>query len=321
MVGSSSTDEQRARAREYAESLERDAERYSEERGEILLEAAGQWGLAGDHERALRIYDDLMATAEPEDVQYAAVSRVETLARLGREEEAEAGIERLRDARVLPGPASIMAEYLESRGRLEEALDWFDTACRDLGGDLDLDPGELMGRPELQGRARVRKALGLAPDDLDRRTGTAHAELMELLSGRPRRRRRTVPADERPNVDSFFVRSDVRRAFAEGLVQADDLPSDDVDAYLRRVELGWRAAVEQTGIPTWRVLPVTVDDLLSYAREQGRDPGDQQVRADHLEARIAEGAATVSWPPGRNDPCWCGSGRKYKKCCGTPGTG
>ena len=20
--------------------------------------------------------------------------------------------------------------------------------------------------------------------------------------------------------------------------------------------------------------------------------------------------------PGRNDPCWCGSGKKYKKCCG-----
>ena len=20
--------------------------------------------------------------------------------------------------------------------------------------------------------------------------------------------------------------------------------------------------------------------------------------------------------PGRNDPCWCGSGRKHKKCCG-----
>ena len=22
---------------------------------------------------------------------------------------------------------------------------------------------------------------------------------------------------------------------------------------------------------------------------------------------------------GRNDPCWCGSGKKYKKCCGAPG--
>jgi len=27
----------------------------------------------------------------------------------------------------------------------------------------------------------------------------------------------------------------------------------------------------------------------------------------HLERRPQK--------PGRNDPCWCGSGRKYKKCC------
>ncbi|MEU3308968.1 SEC-C metal-binding domain-containing protein, partial [Nocardiopsis sp. NPDC006832] len=25
-----------------------------------------------------------------------------------------------------------------------------------------------------------------------------------------------------------------------------------------------------------------------------------------------------AWPPERNRPCWCGSGRKYKKCCGSP---
>ncbi|MEV6140612.1 SEC-C metal-binding domain-containing protein [Nocardia sp. NPDC051990] len=25
----------------------------------------------------------------------------------------------------------------------------------------------------------------------------------------------------------------------------------------------------------------------------------------------------MDWPPPRNAPCWCGSGRKYKKCCGT----
>jgi hypothetical protein len=23
-------------------------------------------------------------------------------------------------------------------------------------------------------------------------------------------------------------------------------------------------------------------------------------------------------PPGRNDPCHCGSGKKFKKCCGAP---
>jgi uncharacterized protein YchJ len=32
---------------------------------------------------------------------------------------------------------------------------------------------------------------------------------------------------------------------------------------------------------------------------------------------IDEGGA-ISWPPPRNAPCWCGSGTKYKKCCGGP---
>ncbi|GIH26407.1 hypothetical protein Aph01nite_47170 [Acrocarpospora phusangensis] len=29
-------------------------------------------------------------------------------------------------------------------------------------------------------------------------------------------------------------------------------------------------------------------------------------------------AGDLAWPPGRNEPCWCGGGRKYKKCCGSP---
>lgn len=24
----------------------------------------------------------------------------------------------------------------------------------------------------------------------------------------------------------------------------------------------------------------------------------------------------LTWPPGRNDACWCQSARKYKRCCG-----
>ena len=35
---------------------------------------------------------------------------------------------------------------------------------------------------------------------------------------------------------------------------------------------------------------------------------DAWKKYGHLERRQKE--------PGRNDPCWCGSGRKYKKCCG-----
>ena len=37
----------------------------------------------------------------------------------------------------------------------------------------------------------------------------------------------------------------------------------------------------------------------------GHRPEPVPVRVDEL-----------AWPPGRNDPCWCGSGAKYKRHCG-----
>ncbi len=33
---------------------------------------------------------------------------------------------------------------------------------------------------------------------------------------------------------------------------------------------------------------------------------------------LSDGPIKASDKPGRNDPCVCGSGKKYKKCCGKP---
>lgn len=33
-----------------------------------------------------------------------------------------------------------------------------------------------------------------------------------------------------------------------------------------------------------------------------------------ISALVGTKAATPSVRPGRNDACWCGSGKKYKKC-------
>jgi hypothetical protein len=47
----------------------------------------------------------------------------------------------------------------------------------------------------------------------------------------------------------------------------------------------------------------SVDDLLAYP-----------------DLRTVTSAMTP-WPPTRTDACWCGSGRKYKKCCRPHGLG
>jgi uncharacterized protein YecA (UPF0149 family) len=52
-----------------------------------------------------------------------------------------------------------------------------------------------------------------------------------------------------------------------------------------------------------------------------------EQRQDERQQRVSQGTASgaglergPSAPPtkkpGRNDPCWCGSGKKYKKCHG-----
>jgi uncharacterized protein YchJ len=56
------------------------------------------------------------------------------------------------------------------------------------------------------------------------------------------------------------------------------------------------------------------DDLVATASEE--DVQDQRTRMDYLQDRVHGGAVTIFWPPERNQPCWCDSGRKYKKCCG-----
>lgn len=55
-----------------------------------------------------------------------------------------------------------------------------------------------------------------------------------------------------------------------------------------------------------------LDELAKKARGKEDVEAEKQLvkKAEKVEP-IKAGAA-----PGRNDPCPCGSGRKYKKCCG-----
>ena len=53
--------------------------------------------------------------------------------------------------------------------------------------------------------------------------------------------------------------------------------------------------------------PFGPDRHAAFLREFGARALDRKVRV--LEPRVAP-------KPGRNDPCPCGSGKKFKKCCG-----
>jgi tetratricopeptide (TPR) repeat protein len=67
------------------------------------------------------------------------------------------------------------------------------------------------------------------------------------------------------------------------------------------------------GMPIRAVAPIIVEDYVAWCADHDQDP--EEARAAYAVDRMTEGEV-IAWPPGRNKPCWCGSGRKYKKCCG-----
>jgi hypothetical protein len=72
----------------------------------------------------------------------------------------------------------------------------------------------------------------------------------------------------------------------------------------------------EAGVPGLAIAPVRLAPFTAWCAEVGQQPDSAEARAEyaaHLAA--ARDPALIAWPPGCNQPCWCGSGRKYKKCC------
>ena len=89
--------------------------------------------------------------------------------------------------------------------------------------------------------------------------------------------------------------------------------------YCRRMERRLRAHSE-AGVARLSIVSVRADEFRPWMAENAPyEPDPSQLRAQYAADVARDPSRTVPWPPGRNDPCWCGSGRKYKKCCGAPG--
>jgi hypothetical protein len=72
----------------------------------------------------------------------------------------------------------------------------------------------------------------------------------------------------------------------------------------------------EAGWPELAIAPVRVAPFTEWCIDRGHQPDSAATRAEYASQLAARGDPGVTpWPPGRNDPCWCGSGRKYKKCC------
>ena len=91
----------------------------------------------------------------------------------------------------------------------------------------------------------------------------------------------------------------------------DELPAEH-RAYTHRIEARLKWMTKHMSGHRLSVSPLTVAELVDT---HGDDANTGEARSS-LAAEVARTGRALDWPPARNDRCWCGSGQKYKKCCG-----
>jgi uncharacterized protein YecA (UPF0149 family) len=169
-------------------------------------------------------------------------------------------------------------------------------------------------------RRGVRMGMALPPDKTDQLVPTEE-EIQEFLH-RPfpssEEAMETMRAHHRAPTEVrmlFWPRSEFDAA-RERLAGAIDQEVSQAQ-YYRDLE-NKLVAMATEGAPRVSAVSCSVDSLAVYVGRAGDRPLDSSAaRRDYLDARYSEGHY-VEWPPPRNQPCWCGSGTKYKKCCGAP---
>ncbi|WP_285588092.1 SEC-C domain-containing protein [Actinomycetospora sp. NBRC 106378] len=227
------------------------------------------------------------ATRGETDEHWTRARHAELLLRFGREDEGMRELHALRPQLTRDEMASVyVTEALTENGRGDTAEEWLSTALATAaeiveraGSGPEADEAREVESALAVRRFHVRRELGLPYDDVDR--------IAEQLD------------DEGP--DYIFW----PKAAFEALLEAQPDAAEELGAT-------WdehRAMIErdlQESDPSDRPLvEVGTPDLLTALLA---DDSDDSVAAPTPGPEL-------EWPPGRNDPCWCGSGSKYKKCC------
>ena len=110
---------------------------------------------------------------------------------------------------------------------------------------------------------------------------------------------------------AWFPRDEWAKAIDEWPELLETMPADHGE-YSKQIESHLKAAAaREPGSPD--VAPLSVDALVTEFGEE--EAGELRARAT-MGANVARSGGVISWPPGRNDVCWCQSGVKYKNCCG-----
>ena len=109
---------------------------------------------------------------------------------------------------------------------------------------------------------------------------------------------------------------DIEKAYEDGLVDPGYIGFDDVQGDLARGKDGVLAKLADN--PHRRLVHDTVKEMEWWAsfHEDRADAAAQPAAEFNLTAAAPSPMKRTTPKIGRNQPCPCGSGKKYKKCCG-----
>jgi SEC-C motif/Tetratricopeptide repeat len=258
-------------------------------------------------------------SGELDDHPSAQALIADLLLRTGRDQEAdEAWAQAEREDPRNPWVHSAASDAYTRVGLHRKALPW-----QTKGLELALAAGDdeaeiawyLTGE-----RGQTIDVLGLPPDELQLRA----EELIEREEQQDREaeqeflRRWNEPRPLSPQQThigaAWFPADQYPRALRTWPSFAEDYAHGPYEAYCARLELMLRD-LKAKGVKRLSLTPIQIDDYLAWCTQHDRDPQQSDTRASYSTTLLGRDIAEP-WPPQRNEPCWCGSERKYKKCCG-----
>jgi hypothetical protein len=259
--------------------------------------------LNGLPERALALWRQLISAGGLE-ADYGRVEYAAYLFDQGQDDEAVAELTQvMAGRRVFSDPWRHAAEVLEERGDLVAALIWYcaATACL-TAEELAIPYGPPWAEELRAGRRRVKWRLGIPLDDGDLLAEISEAEADEKWSD-------LLELIGEPEVIEGRLHFWARTEFETRFNWANQVKAKTPGVYYQSIERvlrvhDRRCIVVPCGLHSW----CRRADVANTARHMA------ELRS--VATRYDDGTG-VEWPPGRNQPCWCGSGTKYKKCCGT----
>src|SRR5215213_3232680 len=323
----------------YAEALERavaacqgdaHAARYLDVL-ELHSELAETYDRLGRVEDALR-HADVLAEQGYASEPDPRCRRAEILTRHGRLEEAAV----IWDAVAQDTPEDVWVynnaglEY-GAIGEYEAALSWL-TRALELAVRTG-DPERLLGQLRNL-RAASLAALGRDEDDLQTAdpvtpSGPAGKTARLVEQVRQMASERREPTRMMPLAVAWLPAEE----YAEWPAHWPDLADSDLvqdeehggsvphAVYCQPMERRLRE-LREAGAARLLITPLRASELRQWVADREPDEEDPaQLRARYAADLGRDPSRTIPWPPGRNEPCWCGSDRKYKNCCGAPGSG